>query len=108
MCFFKKKKKEGSAAFRREMAERFCGQHVKYITENIDGVDEVIGRSGSLNMKDGVFIVSTPETTIFRCPAEEMEAWELLSKDGVVLTGDDIEHGGERRTIIVHFVYYRK
>ena len=36
-----------------------------------------------------------------------MQAWELLSKDGVVITAPDLEHGGRERTIIVYYVYYR-
>ena len=36
-----------------------------------------------------------------------MQAWELLSKDGVVITAPDLEHGGVERTIIVFYVYYR-
>ena len=31
-----------------------------------------------------------------------------LSKDGVVLTGPDLEHGGKERTVIAYYVYYRK
>ena len=43
-----------------------------------------------------------------RCRIEEMQAWELLSKDGVVITGPDIESGGQERTIIAFYVYHRK
>ena len=32
---------------------------------------------------------------------------DLLSGDGVVLTGPDAEHGGVLRTVTVHYVYYR-
>lgn len=99
--------KKSGKAYRREMAARYCGMHVKYITENRDGVEEVIGRSGSLNInKNGEFIVSTPTETLFRVLVDELDAWELMSKDGVVLTGNDIEHGGVKRTVIVHFVYH--
>ena len=36
MPFWKKKKKEDSPAFRREMAEKIAGKHIKYVTERID------------------------------------------------------------------------
>jgi hypothetical protein len=36
-----------------------------------------------------------------------MNAAELLSKDGVIITGPDKEHGGIERTIIVYYVYDR-
>ncbi len=104
---FKKKNDPTSAKYRREMAEKICGHHIRYVTENRDGVDEVIARDGGLNIRNGEFIVFASADIVFRTKVEELEAWELLSKDGVVLTAPDYEHGGERRTIIVYYVYYR-
>ena len=97
-----------SSRFRHEMAQRISGHHIRYITEKINDIDEVIGREGSINIKDDDIIVSTPSETIMRCHIDEMQAWELLSHDGVVITAPDNEHGGVERTIIVHYVYYRK
>lgn len=109
--FFKKlrmNKDPDSKAFRREMAMSVCGQHIKYVTEKRDGVDEVIGRNGGLNIRDDEFILYASANVIFRCKIDELQIWELLSKDGVVLTGPDIEHGGEVRTVIAFYVYHRK
>ncbi len=108
-----KPKNPESPRFRREMAERISGQHIKYITEKRGDNEDVIGRSGSLNIKNGngenEFIVSTPtEGTILRCCIDDMQAWELMSHDGVVITAPDLEHDGVERTIVVHYVYYRK
>lgn len=102
-----KSKDPSSSRYRRDMARQICGHHVRYITEKRNDIEEVIGREGSLNIKDGCFIVSTPADTILRCRIEDMQAWELLSHDGVVITAPDIEHGGTERTIIVYYVYYR-
>lgn len=96
-----------SSRFRHDMAKQICGHHIRYITEKKNDVDEVIGRNGSLNIKDDCLIVSTPSDTILRCRIDEMEAWELMSHDGVSITAPDIEHGGVERTIIVYYVYYR-
>jgi hypothetical protein len=105
---FKKKKDPSNKKYRLEMAQRIAGQAIKYVTERRDNVEEVIGKGGCMSLHDGDFIVFSSSETVFRCKAEELEAWELLSKDGVVITGPDYEHGGVRRTIIVHYVYYRK
>lgn len=102
-----RKSNPDSSHFRHDMARQICGHHIRYITEKRDDVDEVIGRDGSLNIKDDDLIVSTPSETILRCHIEQMQAWELLSHDGVVITAPDIEHGGVERTIIVYYVYYR-
>lgn len=89
------------------MARSITGKHIKYVTEKRNGVDEVIGRSGGLNIRDDELLVFASADVLFRCKIDELQAWELLSKDGVVLTGPDLEHGGVERTIIAFYVYYR-
>ena len=104
---FGSKKNPDSPAYRREMAEKIAGHRIRYVTEKINGVDEVIGKNGGLNIRDDEMIVFASADIIFRCKIEQMQAWELLSKDGVVITAPDLEHGGKERTIIVYYVYYR-
>lgn len=107
--FGKKKNDPNSKKFRWEMARSVEGQHIKYVTEKKDGeVDEVIGRSGGLNIRDDEFIVYASAKVLFRCKVDDLQIWELLSKDGVVLTGPDIESGGKERTVVAYYVYYRK
>ena len=97
-----------SKRYRYDMAKRICGHHVRYITEKNGDVDEVIGREGSLNIKDDELLVFGSGDILMRCKIENMQAWELLSKDGVVITAPDDAHGGIERTIVVYYVYYRK
>ena len=107
--FGKKKNDPNSKKFRWEMARAVEGQHIKYVSEKKDGeVDEVIGRNGGLNIRDDEFIVYASAKVLFRCKVDELQIWELLSRDGVVLTGPDLEHGGMERTVIAYYVYYRK
>ena len=104
----KMNKNPESKTFQREMARSVCGQHIKYVTEKRNGVDEVIGRSGGLNIRDDEFIVYASADVIFRCKLDDVKLWELLSKDGVVITGPDMENGGQERTIIAFYVYHRR
>ena len=90
---FKGKKDPDNVRFRREMAERIAGHRIRYVTERKEDVDEVIGREGSLSVRDGEFIVFASSEILFRCEVDDLRAWELLSKDGVVLTAHDLEHG---------------
>ncbi len=109
--FFKKvtkSKNPDSKKFRREMALSVNGRHIRYVTEKKDGVDEVIGRNGGLNIRDDEMILYASADVVFRCKIDDLQIWELLSKDGVVLTGPDSEHNGEVRTVIAYYVYYRK
>ena len=103
-----KSKNPDSKRYRMDRAKEICGHHIKYVTERINGVDEVIGRDGGLNLRNDEFIVFASADILFRTRVEDLRASELLSKDGVVISGPDLEHGGKERTIIVHYVYYRK
>lgn len=100
-------KNPDSKRYKWDMAKQMCGHHIKYVTEKRNEVDEVIGRSGGLNIRGDELIVFASADVIMRCKIEQMQAWELLSKDGVVITAPDLEHGGAERTIIVYYVYYR-
>ena len=102
-----KSKNPESKRYRMDMAKRICGHHVKYVTERKDEVEEVIGRSGGLNIRDDELLVFASADVLMRCKIADMQAAELLSHDGVVITAPDLEHGGAVRTIIVYYVYYR-
>ena len=102
-----KPKNENSKRFRLQMAEMISKKLIRYVTERKNDVEEVIGKSGAFSIRNGEFIVFSSSQVIFRTPVEELKAWELLSGDGVVLTGIDLEHGSVERTITVHYVYYR-
>ena len=112
MSFFSKllglDKKTTSYAFRLERAKSLHGQAVKYVTENIDGNEDVVGRGGSLALHGDNFIVDSSGERLFMCDVRELDACNLMSGDGVVIKGPDLLHGGTLRTITVHFVYYRK
>ena len=102
-----KSKNPDSKKFKRDMAYAVCGQHIKYVTEKKDDVDEVIGRNGGLNIRNDEFIVYASAKVVFRCRIDELQIWELLSRDGVVLTGPDLERNGEVHTVTAFYVYYR-
>ncbi|NLK40008.1 MAG: hypothetical protein GX303_07215 [Clostridiales bacterium] len=103
-----KKNNPNSKAYRYEMAKRLNGKPIRYVSERIDEVDHIIGRAGSLSVKDDCLLVFASSEVLFRAKIETLEAWELLSKEGVVLTAPDLENNGAVRTIIAYYVYYRK
>lgn len=104
---FTKSKNPNSPRYKWDMARRISGHHVKYVTERVDDVEEVIGKSGSLNIRDDELLVYASFDVVMRCKIEQMQAAELLSRDGVVITAPDLEHGGKIRTVVAHYVYYR-
>ena len=105
---FGKSKDPDSYAFRLEKAKSLHGQPVKYVTENRDGNEDVIGRGGALALHGEDFIVDSSGDRLFVCKVKELEAATLMSGDGVVIKGPNLLEDGRVRTITVHFVYYRK
>ena len=109
--FFKKLNKGKDSGSNKkaswEMAERISGKQIKYVTEKRNDVDVVIGKSGGFNIRDEELIVFASANVVFRADISGLEIWELMSKDGVVITGYDKETQRER-TVIAYYVYYRK
>lgn len=103
-----KSKNPQSKAYRYQMAAWLNGKAIRYVSERIGEVDHIIGRAGSLSVKEDCFLVFASGRVLFRAKIETLEAWELLSKEGVVLTAPDLESEGKVRTIIAYYVYYRK
>ena len=96
---FKKKKKGFSA-------DSLHGKAVKYVTERTGTDDKVIGKSGALLIKGDELLVFSSSDVVFRGKKNELNYSELLSGDGIIIRGADIEHGGTERTVVVYYTYY--
>ena len=110
MFFFRKKriaKDPNSKQYKWQMAEMVSGKHLRYVVERFENDEKVIGRNGSIGVKDECLVVNTDTGIAFRGRVEEIVVSELLSKDGVVIAGPDIERNGEIRTVVAFYVYYR-
>lgn len=107
--FAKRKKEREDKRVRDELISRLSGKIIKYVTERTpDGsTDTIIGKEGSLTVRDGELIVLSSSNIVFRCKVEALLASELLSLEGVILEGEDLEHGCAQRKIIAYYKYYR-
>ena len=104
----RKKKNENSVAFRREMAAKLDGKHIQYVGERIENEEIIVGREGGLNIRNGEFLVFASGIVVFRAAIDELNASELMSGDGVILTAPDLENGGRMRSVVAYYSYYRK
>ena len=102
-----KPKNEDSPRYRTEFANRIAGRQIKYVTRRIDNEDIVIGRDGCLAIHDGVFIVLASGEEKFRTNVCDLKASELMSLDGVILEGPNLEKGGEYDKVVAYYKYYR-
>ena len=103
-----KSKNINSKRYKNDLANYLNGRQLKCVTERIEGIEEVIGHSGSILRKDDELIVYASQEVILRTKIEYLYAWELLSLEGVTITAIDLEHGGVQRTIIAFYSYWRK
>ena len=105
---FAAKEREGTAAYRRKMAEQLHGMPVRYVTERREDNDDVVGRGGHMSVYEDELILDSSGDTIFRANVCELETSYLMSGDGVILKGKNLLEDGRMRTLTVHFVYHRK
>lgn len=102
-----KSKNVNSKRYKRDLANYLDGRSLKCVTERRDGIEEVIGKSGSIIKKEDELIVYASQDILLRTKIDDLYAWELLSLEGVVITAHDVEHGGEERTVIAYYSYWR-
>ena len=104
-----KSKNPDSKRYKRDMAEHLNGRALKCVLEKKeDGIEEVIGHEGSILVKDDELLVYASMDVLLRTKIEELSAWELLSLEGVVITAPDYQHGGEMRSLVAYYKYWRK
>ena len=105
---FGKGKNPGTPAYRLMQAQKIHAQPVKYVTEHINGNEDIVGRGGSVSLVDGRLIIDSSGERLFVCPARDVDISWLMSGNGVVVSGANQLEDGKVRKLIVHFVYYRK
>jgi len=98
---------ENSKKYKREKAKSYDGKLLRYVTESTEKGEVVIGKDGNMTLHDGKLIINGSGKTLFVCDAEEVVCGDLMSLDGVVVTGFD-EVTGKERSVVAYFKYYRK
>ncbi|MBP3368938.1 MAG: hypothetical protein J6L71_05840, partial [Clostridia bacterium] len=61
-----KSKNINSKRYKRDLAEYLNGRSLKCVTERIEGIEEVIGKSGAIIKKDDELIVYASQDVILR------------------------------------------
>ena len=99
-------KKDKYALSRKEL-ERFNGKAIQYAIERVDGVEQMLGREGGIIVLDGVIVVMCEAHEVFRCMIKGATVAELMSGNGVEISGFDA-YTGKKRYVVAHYSYYRK
>ena len=103
-------KNENSARFRKEMAKKLDRRAVRYCSERLENGEEIIiGKNGMINLRDGELILLSSDKILFRGRIGEFSASELMSLEGVILDGPNLEEGGRHRRIVAYYTdFYRR
>jgi len=97
----------GKKGFGTKMAKYLSDKALRCVSERIDGIETVLSHGGILKRKGkSLQVFGENDELLFSCFAENMNAGELLSLEGVVITARD-EDTDEVRTIIAYYKYWR-
>ncbi len=89
-------------------AHELSGIVIKYSTERENDLELVVGKAGSLMVREDTFFIYSSVDTVFSTKLDDIKISFLMSGDGAIISGPDLTHGGVYRSVIVHFTYYRK
>lgn len=107
--FYTRPKNENSKRFKKDMAKKLDKRAIKYCSERDGNQGEIIiGKNGMINLRDGELILLSSDEIVFRASIAELNASELMSLDGVILSGKDLEHEGRERTIVAYYTDFYK
>lgn len=88
--------------------DKLDGKLVAYAVRREPNGEVVIGKNGRICAATEILELRFDDGSVpFACPVETLEFGELLSKNGVLLTGDDTVTG-RRLTAVAYYSYYRK
>jgi len=104
--FFKRKDK--ASANGKKRAEYLNEKILKCVSVRENGEETVISRSGVFLYRDGYLIIYDGPDLIFKCLPDEMEAGELMSMEGIVITAPDYSRDGQTTTIVAYYKYWRE
>ncbi len=113
MSFIKKIKEKifsapDSVGQRRLQAAKLNNTHIRYAVERLDDGEKVIMKDGHLNItpSGNELCLVCGIKCMFRAEIDNLSMGELLSHDGVILEGYDLENQASRK-IVAYFKYYR-
>lgn len=102
MGFFFKKKKAVDPVW-----ERVDGKHISYAVRRDPETEVVIGKDGRICAATDLLELRFTDGSIpFVCPIEGAQCGELMSRNGVLITGDD-QVTGKRISVVAYYKYYR-
>lgn len=87
----------------KKALKRVDGARIKYATEReSDGTERVIGRQGAVSVNEERVVLLCEGRAVFSCHVNAVTCSELLSGDGAIFSGKDMDSGREM-SVTAHF-----
>ncbi len=103
MGLFKHKSKYSAS---EKVLARIKGKPIRYVSERDENsVETIIGKHGYIDYDKENFIVMCDGVTVFSCPVNTVEVYELISLGGARISG---VCDGIPRTVTVFFTLFNK
>ena len=102
------KKKGGMGKKPVDKAKYLDEKKLKYVTRRENGVETVICRDSVILFRDKCICIYDGPDVVFKCDPEQMDAGELMSLEGVVITAPDMTRDGEIITVVAYYKYWRE
>ena len=97
----------GKRGFGSKMAKYLSGKALRCVSERSGEIETVLSHGGVLRREGKLLCVyGEGDELLFSCLSEDMNAGELLSLEGVVITAADARTG-DVRTIVAYYKYWR-
>ena len=100
------KRKEAKANLDRVLS--LHGLVIRYVTEMRNGQEYVLGKDGNTAIHKDELIILSSNKTVFRSKIEDTRVSHLMSGDGVIVSGNNLENGCSYQSITVHFVDFNR
>jgi len=107
------RKNEDSPEYRLAFAQRISDKKIKYLSERVtdnktgEVIDTILGKGGYFHInKENQLVIYCDGKEHFRAYIPNLQAWEFLSLEGVVLESFDFTQNKDRQ-IIAYYKYYR-
>lgn len=102
------KNKENSKKFKRQIADKVSGHRLRYVTLRDElGNEDILGKGGGISRSGDRVNIFSENGRHLTVDIYEAKIYELMSNDGAVVSGTDLETG-ENKTVVAYYVYYRK
>lgn len=100
-------RRSGRKSTMPEGLDRLDGKLITYAVRREPEGEVVIGKDGRICAATQRLELRFSDNTVpFACPVDSVQFGELMSKNGVLITGDD-EVTGKRVSVVAYYKYYR-